>query len=418
MAARRQQFSPQWTATGLQRRLVTVAAAALFTALLLGRAETMLLVAPLVGALLAGLLRTPPATVDIEWTVEPLRALEGEAFIVRATVDPPAGRLTGELTPGRLPHRQEVTTERGVVEWTITPLRWGRWPIGPLRLRITAPTGLASAELVLPLDSLTVYPAAPHLDAVPVADRLTRQIGEHVAARAGRGGEFAAVRAMQPGDSARAINWSVSSRRDEPYVNERWAEQALDLVVAVDTFSDVGPPGRRSLDLAVRGAAAAARGYLRSHDRVGLVALGGLLRWLRPDASGRQLYRIVDYLLDLPDVHSVVDPDVDRIPRQALPPGALVVVFSPLLDPRVEAMIRDLRERGFPLIVVDVLTAEPPTPPGETAQLALRMWRLDRQARRHDFAELGIPVLPWDGVEALNDVLAPIRRTRLRGAAR
>jgi hypothetical protein len=226
----------------------------------------------------------------------------------------------------------------------------------------------------------------------PIADRVARQIGEHVAALAGQGGEFASVRPLVPGDSARRINWAVSSRRDELHVNDYWAERALDLVIAVDTFSDVGPAGRRSLDVAVRGAAATAGGYLRHHDRVGVVVLGGVLRWIPPDASARQFYRIVDYVLDMPGWESVVDPDIDRVPRQALPAGALVVVFTPLLDPRAEQVIRDLRQRGFPVVVVDVLTCEPPAGDSEVSRLALRLWRLDRVALRQSFAALDVPV--------------------------
>jgi hypothetical protein len=43
-----------------------------------------------------------------------------------------------------------------------------------------------------------------------------------------------------------------------------------------------------------------------------------------------------------------------RVPRAALPAGALVVVFSPLLDQRFVEALRDMRERGFTMLVVDV----------------------------------------------------------------
>jgi hypothetical protein len=36
-----------------------------------------------------------------------------------------------------------------------------------------------------------------------------------------------------------------------------------------------------------------------------------------------------------------------RLPRAALPPGSLVVAFSPLLDGRFVEALRDMRERGF-----------------------------------------------------------------------
>ncbi len=107
---------------------------------------------------------------------------------------------------------------------------------------------------------------------------------------------------------------------------------------------------------------------------------------------------------------SFVTPDVGRIPRTALPPGTLVVVFSPLLDPRGFGAIADLRQRGFPLIVVDTLRDEPPPGTRADAQLALRLWRLDRTATRSGLRALGVPVLQWSESTELDGVLATIRR--------
>ena len=109
----------------------------------------------------------------------------------------------------------------------------------------------------------------------------------------------------------------------------------------------------------MHGAAALVTAYLRVSDRAGLVVLGGMLRWLGPAAGDRQFYRIAEMMLAA-RYDSFVTPDVGRIPRTALPPGTLVVVFSPLLDPRGFGAITDLRQRGFPLIVVDTLRDEPP----------------------------------------------------------
>ena len=109
----------------------------------------------------------------------------------------------------------------------------------------------------------------------------------------------------------------------------------------------------------MHGAATLAAAYLRVSDRAGVVVLGGALRWLGPAHGDRQFYRIAELLLQA-RYDSWVTPDLDRIPRTALPPGTLVVVFSPLLDPRGLAALTDLRRRGFPLIVVDTLRDEPP----------------------------------------------------------
>lgn len=143
-----------------------------------------------------------------------------------------------------------------------------------------------------------------------------------------------------------------------------------------------------------------------------------MLRWIGPDSSGRRFYRIVEYILDMPRWDSVVDPDIDRIPRQALPPGALVVVFSPLLDKRALHLVADLRQRGFPVVVVDVLTCEPPVDGDESSRLALRLWHLDRVALRHSLAELGVPTVGWDDTESLDAALSPLRRRPLGGMRR
>lgn len=413
-----ERVAPQWQPSDLQRRLVSIAALACLAALVFGRPTFLLLAAPLVGALLAGHLRRPPTELRIDWDCGPIRALEGEEIIVRVAVHPAAGRVSGALPLAGMPHHMRFTSERNGAQWIVWPRRWGRWPIGPLQLRVGVASGLLQADLVLPLPEITVYPATPRLDLVPSAERLARLIGDHVATITGHGGEFAMVRPLQPGDSARHINWAQSLRRQELHVNQRWAEHAVDVVVAVDTFSDVGPPGRRTLDVAVRGATATVAGYLRHHNRVGVVVLGGMLRWIGPDSSGRQFYRIVEYILDMPRWDSAVDPDIDRIPRQALPPGALVVVFSPLLDKRALHVVADLRKRGFPVVIVDVLTCEPPVDSDESSRLALRLWRLDRVALRHGLTGLGIPTVRWDGAEPLDVALGPLRRRPVVGVRR
>jgi uncharacterized protein (DUF58 family) len=413
-----ERVAPRWRPSDLQRRLVGIAALACLAALVFGRPTLLLLAAPLVGALLAAHLSPPPTQLHIAWECGPIRALEGEEITVRVAVHPAAGRVSGVLPLAGMPHQTHFTPDANGAQWTVWPYRWGRWPIGPLHLRVSTASGLLHADVLLPLPEITVYPATPSLDLVPSAERLARQIGDHVAALTGHGGEFAMARPLQPGDSARHINWALSLRRQELHVNQQWAEHALDAVVAVDTFSDVGPPGRRTLDVAVRGAAATVAGYLRHHDRVGVVVLGGMLRWIGPDSSGRQFYRVVQYILDMPRWESAVDPNIDRLPRQALPPGGLVVVFSPLLDKRALHVVTDLRERGFPVVVVDVLTCEPPVDSDESSRLALRLWRLDRVAVRHGLAELGVPTVRWDGAESLDLALSPLRRRPVVGARR
>src|SRR5205814_992488 len=79
---------------------------------------------------------------------------------------------------------------------------------------------------------------------------------------------------------------------------------------------------------------------------------------------------------------SEVQPDVTRLPRPVLPPGALVVMFSPLVDKRAFAVVEDLRQRRVRTVVVDVLRTSPPTrfQRRRPDPLAVRVWQLDRAA--------------------------------------
>jgi uncharacterized protein (DUF58 family) len=216
----------------------------------------------------------------------------------------------------------------------------------------------------------------------------------------------------------------------------------------IDAFTAQGSVADATLDLAVHGAAALATSYLRVSDRAGLVILGGMLRWLGPASGDRQFYRIAERMLEA-RYDSFVAPDVGRIPRTALPPGTLVVVFSPLLDPRAFTAITDLRQRGYPLILIDTLRHEPPTDPhpptsrvaslgsldqqppasrvasraslapksstsraAARSAFALRLWRLDRAATHAALRDLGVPVLRWDTGTELDSVLVDADRFR------
>jgi uncharacterized protein (DUF58 family) len=405
-----------WHPSARARSLATAALLALVAAVLTGHAALVLLAAPAVGAL-ALLPRRRPPELDIEVTVSSSRCFEGEEMTVTATLRAahPLDEVILELQPaaqvavvGASPRVQAfVRAGRASARWVIRPDRWGR--ISPGTVRVTSRAGALQTSRRIELDPLEVFPRPARMRPRLVPAELLRRIGEHTGRAVGEGVEFAGIRPYLPGDQLRDVNRAVSIRRGQLHVNQRAAARAADLVVMIDAFGDSGPVSERTLDLAVHGAAALVTAYLRVSDRVGLVVLGGLLRWLGPAAGDRQFYRIAEMMLAA-RYDSFVTPDVGRIPRTALPPGTLVVVFSPLLDPRGFGAISDLRQRGFPLIVVDTLRDEPPPGSRADARLALRLWRLDRTATRASLRALGIPVLQWSEGTELDSVLAPLRQ--------
>jgi uncharacterized protein (DUF58 family) len=405
-----------WRPSARARSLATAALLALVAAVLTGHAALVLLAAPAVGAL-ALLPRRRPPELDIEVTASSSRCFEGEEMTVTATVRAahPLDEVILELQPAAqvavvgasLREQSFVRAGRASARWVIRPDRWGR--PSPGTVRVTGRAGALQTSRRIELDPLEVFPRPARMRPRLVPAELLRRIGEHTGRAVGDGVEFAGIRPYLPGDQLRDVNRAVSIRRGQLHVNRRAAPRAADLVVMIDAFGDSGPVSERTLDLAVHGAAALVTAYLRVSDRVGLVVLGGLLRWLGPAAGDRQFYRIAEMMLAA-RYDSFVTPDVGRIPRTALPPGTLVVVFSPLLDPRGFGAISDLRQRGFPLIVVDTLRDEPPPGSRADARLALRLWRLDRAATRASLRALGIPVLQWSEGTELDSVLAPLRQ--------
>ena len=348
------------------------------------------------------------------------RCFEGEDVTVTATVGAPGGRPLDEITIELEPAPQVALDPGRARRRSCRPGRPGAvggaaGPVGPVLARRGPGDGRAGlggfqTSLRVELDPLEVFPRPARMRARLVPAELLRRIGEHTGRAVGEGIEFAGIRPYVPGDQLRDVNRAVSNRRGQLHVNQRSAARAADLVMMIDAFGDAGPVADRTLDLAVHGAAALATAYLRVSDRAGLVVLGGALRWLGPAPGDRQFYRIAEMMLEA-RYDSFVTPDIGRIPRTALPPGTLVVVFSPLLDPRGFPALTDLRQRGFPLIVVDTLRDEPPAGPrSANARLALRLWRLDRAATRAALRDLGVPVLAWPGGAELDSVLAPLRQ--------
>ncbi|MFD0202162.1 MULTISPECIES: DUF58 domain-containing protein [Saccharothrix] len=277
----------------------------------------------------------------------------------------------------------------------------------------------------------------PPVEALPAGllpARAVGLVGAHRARRPGDSVELRDIRAFQPGDRLRRIDWRVSLRAAAAgaegtnlHVREHHAEADADVVLALDTRHDVGAelgdwaspgraaagrtPGRSlgewslaarattvrpggSLDVAVRAAASLAAGYLRQGDRVGLVDLGRPQLGARAGAGRRQLLRLRNQLVVCARSAGWAQRPVLR-PEQ-VPHGALVVVLSPFLDAEVVELAVHAARRGNVVLAVDVLPsplrADPETPWGESA---LKVIRLEHDVRLEAMRQHGVAVLPW-----------------------
>jgi len=414
----------RWRSSRHARRLLTLGLAGLFFAVVARRPEFAGLAAPALLLLAAGRARRRPPRITVRAEPTTRRAFEGERLAVDVALDMTgAGDADGEysvrwrLHPGvEIAPVGPTAADGRQARFVVSPERWGRRQIGTLEVTLRDRWRLAEGHASMTLPRIDCYPAPAPQRTTVVLRRLPNRLGEHPARTSGEGIEFSGVREYVPGDRQRSINWAASTRRGRLQVNTFAAERSQDVVLLVDSTSDVGEPGSSALDLALRGAGAAARAYLEARDRVGVITYQWSgATWLAPALGRRQVYRIIDSML-ASDAGYARGASFSRLPRAALPPGALVVVFSPLLDQRFVEALRDMRERGFSLLVVDVLNTEPPARRRPEDRMARRIWRMEQEAIRFSLRELGVPVVHWNGEESLDLPLAA--HTRRPMAAR
>ncbi len=394
-----------WAPSGHARRLLTLALAGLIIAVTARRAEFAAVAAPAL-LLLATWRQDRPRSVLVSTALTASRMVEGEYAAIRVTLSG-AGRHTVDLRIE--PASAIMPGEQDTAGVPFTAAHWGDRPVGALEITLRDRWRLSEGRATIPLPRINCYPLPAHQSTRVVLSRLPSRLGEHAARVHGEGTEFAGVREFVPGDRQRRINWPATTRRGSLQLNTFAAERVQNVVVLADATADVGTPGSTTLDLVYRGAAATIRAYLASRDRVGFIQYGSQLSWIAPATGRRQFHRVMDAMLAQPggwDARSAIS----RLPRAALPPGALIIVFSPLLDRRLVETLRDLRERGFTLLIIDVLNAAPEGGRDHAAALARRIWRMEQQAIRFSLRELGIPVVHWDGEQSLDEPLAPYTR--------
>jgi uncharacterized protein (DUF58 family) len=97
-----------------------------------------------------------------------------------------------------------------------------------------------------------------------------------------------------------------------------------------------------------------------------------------------------------------------------VPPGAIVVAFSTMLETEFALALIDLRKRGHTVVAVDVLEGSPLV--GERDVLVDRMWTLQRSFMYRDMGTIGVDVVSWPSDITLDQAmaLAPRRRAAAR----
>jgi len=136
----------------------------------------------------------------------------------------------------------------------------------------------------------------------PVPDQLLRALdvtigrrmqgllaGDYRSALLGDGTELAQIRAYQPGDDVRHIDWNVTARTGDPHVRVHQAERVLVTWLVLDASPSMrfGTSDRRKADVAEGVAIAVGHVATRRGNRLGIVTFGGPQPESVPPHQGR-----------------------------------------------------------------------------------------------------------------------------------
>lgn len=416
-------------------RLAAAAAATVGGALvaaLAGIPEAAVLVTPWAALLALGLSKAGPNRSRTTVAVTPDRVLVGDDVAVTTSISGAAGTVCVSCLPGATFWPPDggafgrdstrvcdvLVGNRTSIHSVLPAAQWGIHDVGRVRIELTEPYGLFRWKGTAGRTTrVRVHPNPADLRNL-VAPRLVRRVtGVHRSKAVGRGVEYADIRPFANGDSLRDINWRASARSPELWVSQRHPEQATDVILLVDSFVESGHDVRTVFGVAIEAAVALAESHLTVTDRVGLVELGGLVRWVTPGTGQIHLQRLVDTLLATGLYTNVAERNLGELMSRALPPRSFVVALTPLLDDRFIDALFALGGHGHDVAVIECASTwshRDGNTADELSQLALRFWQADRQVVRDRLAERGIAVAAWRPGGHLDLALDELARRRRR----
>lgn len=408
------------TPRGTARLLVAVVATlgAAVAALFTGSIEIALLATPWTVLLALGLgNRRRPEPHAVVRAI-PDRVVSGDELTIAADIDGVAGsvRATIQRTPGtaRTPVATVASAGRASLRWPLDDLPWGTHDVGRLDLQITEPYGLVTWRGVVDAPTtIRIHPDPAAVRELLGPHLVRRTIGNHPSRAVGRGVEYADLRRYQAGDAVRDINWAVSARSAELWVSQRHGDRATDVVLLLDSFAGSGRDSRELFRLAVEAAMTIAEHHIAATDRVGLVELGGIVRWVDTRPGRHHLQRLVDSLLSATQYVNAAEKDLGIIPPRALPPRSFVIALSPLTDRRFVDALFVLAARGHDIAVIECppagTRAEDETPAMRTGR---RLWEAERRAQRDRLTTSGVATVAWRRGDHLDVALFELDRLR------
>ena len=261
--------------------------------------------------------------------------------------------------------------------------------------------GLFQRQVTFPTtERLVIIPDVLKLRHLAIRPLRTRAYAGPVPARQGGSGvSFYGVRTYEPGDPLRWINWRMSARHSDYYVNEFEPERIVDvgLILDIRQRNDVQVGGQLLLEHSVAATASLAAAFLNDGNRVGMLIYGRYLNWTFPGYGKIQRKRILEALTRVKPGDSVVFDQLDLLPTRYFPAKSQIVLVSPLSADDTGMLVR-LRAQGYQVLVISpdpVSFALEALGAQADVALAARIARLERTLQLRYLRRAGVQVVDW-----------------------
>ncbi len=439
-----------WTPTDAFYRSVALVVFAVGLGLSTGRADVVVLGAPIALALVLAL---PGRALRPRTMQQPKSDSRVGREMVSGSSVTVSTRLTGladaELATVLLPE----TTARpaGLVrtlaggadrdlEVTVATQSWGPTTIARPDLMAIGPDGLfVAGPVTAPEVRELVLPGVPMMAPLQLPPISGGWAGAHVSRRPGQGSDLVDLRQYAPGDRMRSVHWRAYARHGTLYTRRTLSDADADLTLCLDVRHNIGPrippppttllerttatvlrnlqwwrderserrggPGHRqrldaqdrsrysSLDHTVHAAAGIASAQLGVGDRVEVMTVSTDRRSVRLGTGTRHLQRIRYFLATLSTTSQRIIPTM----YWGLRPSAVVVLCSALVDDPAAQAALDCANRGHRVLVIDTMPQQGILRAATATDTEhLRMLTVQRELRIETIRRAGIPVLSWE----------------------
>jgi len=413
--------------------LAVVAAWAFCLAIALGRVELFFLAVPLLVPVLRALAPGRRAVREFHLEPDASQVIEGEELTLTISArlqDAPGPVEILPVLPPLVtastawPHAVLAPSAEGRIRWD-SRLRCGASgtiELGVVFFRAWDQAGLwVGAARQAQRTIVQVDPRAALVGRLPAPRQTAAPFGLHVSRKLGDGTDFADIRPFTAGDRIKRINWAVSLRARRLHVNQFYTERSGEIILLIDSFVSIGRRPDASLDHCLRAAASLAMGYLRQHDRVGLMDYGGLVHWTRPASGPAQYARLLESLARISISPTEFLQDLTVLPEAMLPWHALIIALTPLADERFATMVGRLAAQGRDVVLLALRTdelCERIVPRRMNRELLRRVWLLERGQRLRELRGCGVRAVDWSPSQPIETALLRARRPRgIRGAS-